>query len=218
MSWLFGKKKEEQPKLEEVREVQEVTFDLDPNANSASSFLNANLDTSKLHPLAGLDSGVEYFSLEDNETIHYDGLLPSRGWNDDLCYGTGVLYLSGLGVGGFSGLMEGLRTVQADAPAKIKVNHVLNTITKRGPFLGNSMGVLGIFYNFLNSKVLFDIRGKHDSANSIVAGALAGALFRAPRGLKPMLIASGITAGGAAVWCVAKQAIFGPPREETPLE
>ncbi|AOW07856.1 Tim17/Tim22/Tim23/Pmp24 family-domain-containing protein [Yarrowia lipolytica] len=215
MSWLFGKKKEEQPKVEEVRE---VTFDLDPNANSAASFLNADLDTTKLHPMAGLDAGMEYFTLEGNETIYYDGLLPSRGWNDDLCYGTGVLYLSGLGVGGFSGLMEGLRTVQEGAPAKIKINHVLNTITKRGPFLGNSMGVLGFFYNIINSKILYDIRGKHDSFNSIAAGAIAGAIFRAPRGTKPMLIASGITAAGAGVWCVFKQAVFGPPAEKTPLE
>jgi hypothetical protein len=52
-------------------------------------------DPARLHPLANLDkSDLEYIILED-EQIKSAGALPSRGWSDDLCYGTGATYLTG---------------------------------------------------------------------------------------------------------------------------
>lgn len=79
------------------------------------------------------------------------GALPSRGFTDDLCYGTGITYLSALGIGGSLGLVEGLRRVPVTAPTKIKLNAILNGVTRRGPFLGNSAGVVAMMYNGLST-------------------------------------------------------------------
>ena len=46
-------------------------------------------------------------------------------------------------------------------------------------------------------------RGKHDSANSIVAGGLSGMVFKSTRGLKPMMISGGIVASIAGGWAVS---------------
>jgi import inner membrane translocase subunit TIM23 len=67
--------------------------------------------------------------------------------------------------------------------------------------LGNSAGVVAMVYNCVNSGLGL-VRGKHDSANSIVAGALSGMLFKSTRGLKPMAISGGIVAGIAGAWTV----------------
>ena len=53
-------------------------------------------DPARLHPLANLDKQtLDYIILED-EQIKSQGALPSRGWTDDLCYGTGATYLTGI--------------------------------------------------------------------------------------------------------------------------
>ncbi len=57
-------------------------------------------------------------------------------------------------------------------------------------------------YNGINSTIGY-YRGKHDAANSIVAGALSGAIFKSTRGVKPMLISSGIVASIAGAWAVS---------------
>lgn len=180
----------------------------DPSsAQDVSSFLSdtAIPDPSQLHPLAGLNQeALDYLTLEDSALDELPGsrsALPSRGWSDDLCYGTGTTYLAALTTGGTWGLIEGLNKTPASAPPKLRLNGVLNSITRRGPFLGNSAGVVAMVYNCINS-TLGVARGKHDSANSIVAGALSGALFKSTRGLKPMMISGGIVAGIAGAWTV----------------
>jgi import inner membrane translocase subunit TIM23 len=63
-------------------------------APSVESILKPT-DPARLHPLANLDKeDLEYIILED-EQIKSAGALPSRGWTDDLCYGTGATYLTG---------------------------------------------------------------------------------------------------------------------------
>ncbi|SLM37622.1 mitochondrial import inner membrane translocase subunit tim23 [Lasallia pustulata] len=155
----------------------------DPStATDVSSFLGSSLpDPSQLHPLAGLNQQtLDYLSLEDSALSELPGArsaLPSRGWSDDLCYGTGVTYLSALTIGGAWGLIEGMNRLPASAPPKLRLNSVLNSITRRGPFLGNSAGVIAMVYNGINSTI-GHYRGKHDSANSVAAGALSGMLFK----------------------------------------
>ncbi|RHZ58953.1 protein transporter TIM23 [Aspergillus thermomutatus] len=186
----------------------------DPSAaQDATSFLSEALipDPTQLHPLAGLNQDtLDYLTLEDSALDEIPGsrsVLPSRGWSDDLCYGTGTTYLAALTLGGAWGLAEGLRRTPATAPPKIRLNGVLNSITRRGPFLGNSAGVVAMVYNGLNSGLGY-ARGKHDAANSIVAGALSGMIFKSTRGLKPMMISGGIVAGIAGTWTVIRRAIL----------
>lgn len=181
----------------------------DPSsAQDVSSFLgSASLpDASQLHPLAGLNQQtLDYLSLDESTLSDLPGsrsALPSRGWSDDLCYGTGVTYLTALTMGGTWGLVEGLNRAPASAPPKLRLNSVLNSMTRRGPFLGNSAGVVAMVYNGVNSTIGY-YRGKHDSANSVVAGALSGMLFKSTRGIRPMMISGGIVAGVAGGWAVS---------------
>jgi import inner membrane translocase subunit TIM23 len=177
------------------------------SSDGVDSFLNASTfaDPTQLHPLAGLDKEtLDYITLEDSAISDLPGaqsVLPSRGFTDDLCYGTGVTYLTALSLGGAWGLQEGLRR-SAGQPPKLRLNSVLNAVTRRGPFLGNSAGVVAIVYNCFNSYIGY-VRGKHDAANTIAAGALSGMLFKSTRGLRPMLISGGVVASVAGVWAVS---------------
>jgi import inner membrane translocase subunit TIM23 len=171
------------------------------------SFLNSSAfaDPSSLHPLAGLNKEtLDYITLEDSALSDLPGsqsVLPSRGFTDDLCYGTGITYLSALTIGGAWGMQEGLRR-SAGQPPKLRLNSVLNAVTRRGPFLGNSAGVLAICYNSFNSYIGY-LRGKHDAANTIAAGALSGMLFKSTRGLRPMAISGALVASFAGAWAVS---------------
>lgn len=185
----------------------------DPSqGQGVESFLGSSTfaDPSQLHPLAGLNKdSLEYLTLEDSVLSDLPGgqsVLPSRGFTDDLCYGTGVTYLAALSIGGGWGLQEGLRRSAGQAP-KLRLNSVLNAVTRRGPYLGNSAGVVAITYNCFNS-LIGSIRGKHDAANSVAAGALSGMLFKSTRGLRPMMISGGLVAGVAGVWTITRRSFF----------
>lgn len=162
-------------------------------------------DPAALHPLAGLNQDtLDYLTLDDDVLSDLPGsrsLLPSRGWSDDLCYGTGVTYLTALSIGGVWGLAEGLQRVPASAPPKLRLNSALNAITRRGPFLGNSAGVIAMMYNGINSTI-GHFRGKHDSFNSIAAGGISGFIFKSSRGVRPAMISSAIVGSIAGTWAV----------------
>lgn len=184
-----------------------------PSSDDVGSFINTPgaFDPSSLHPLAGLNQEtLDYLTLDDSALSDLPGsrsVLPSRGWSDDLCYGTGVTYLTALSIGGAWGLAEGLNRLPSTAPPKLRLNSALNAITRRGPFLGNSAGVMAMMYNGINSTIGY-YRGKHDSFNSVVAGAISGAVFKSTRGLRPMMISSGIVASVAGTWALTRKLVF----------
>ncbi|CCH61930.1 hypothetical protein TBLA_0F03960 [Henningerozyma blattae CBS 6284] len=202
MSWLSND--DSTSKLKETLGFDPSSIQLPTSANSGISGLNIS------HPLYGLDKGIEYLDLDDEKlsTVQgSQGIIPSRGWSDDLCYGTGSVYLLGLGFGGAMGLIDGLSSINRNYSGKLKLNTILNSITKRGPHWGNNAGVLAMTYNLINSS-LDSYRGKHDSMGSVVSGALTGAIFKSSKGVKPMVIASGLTAGAAGLWCGVKKQIL----------
>lgn len=172
---------------------------------------SAFADPSSFHPLAGLDSDtLEYLSLDDTALAEGHTVVPSRGFFDDLCYGTGVTYVSTLGLGGAWGLQEGLRRSRGQ-PFKLRLNSMLNAVTRRGPFLGNSCAVIAIGYNFINSYISY-LRGKDDAANVVLAGVLSGMAFRSTKGVKPMMIAGGVVGTVATGWAVCFTLPLSPPR------
>lgn len=68
------------------------------NPVTSTDLLLAAYDPTKLHPLAELGDKLDYLILDDEKTNDLPGAgtaVPSRGWSDDLCYGTGTVYLSG---------------------------------------------------------------------------------------------------------------------------
>lgn len=217
--------------------------------STSELFAAPGFDYNRLHPLAGLGKDdLEYLDIVDASPSTLEGgrtALPSRGWSDDLCYGTGTTYLSGasrgelgagravqapareqttdavfrlsfsvtslslgLAIGGFLGAREGLvRPLGVQSPTfRLRLNAVLNQVTRRGSFLGNSGGVLALVYNIIDASIDAG-RGKHDMAGSIAAGGLSGALFKCTAGVRPMAISSGIMMALAATWTTAKQAL-----------
>ena len=96
-------------------------FDPSVATTDVSSLIGAASlpDASKLHPLAGLNQQtLDYLSLDESALSDLPGsrsILPSRGWSDDLCYGTGVVYLTALTTGGTWGLIEGLNRTPASS-------------------------------------------------------------------------------------------------------
>jgi import inner membrane translocase subunit TIM23 len=126
-------------------------------------------------------------------------LAPSRGWSDDLCYGTGTTYLAGLTLGGAFGMAEGLKKSAGAPNMKVRLNTTLNSITRRGPGIGNSLGVIAMVYN--GTTAMIDAsRGQHDVFNSLAGGALAGALFKSTAGPRATLVSAGVCAGVAGAW------------------
>ena len=101
----------------------------------------------------------------------------------------------GLGVGGVWGLREGVHRPLAVSNTRLRINSVLNSVTRRGTFIGNSAGVLGmsiqclassapdsyarlaLVYNGINSSI-DHWRGRHDTVGSMIAGALTGAIYK----------------------------------------
>ncbi|KAL8287522.1 hypothetical protein RQP46_003380 [Phenoliferia psychrophenolica] len=219
------------------------------DAPTAASILSNSIDPASLHPLAGLidSKDLDYLLLDDDKISGVEGgksVLPSRGWGDELCYGTGSTYLAGLAAGGLWGLREGIRkplaprtptptstlpsttpssaTATAAAPpqppasaigaqarafaeasalkagaagttpggapdvkaaaakvsSRLRWNNILNQVTRRGSFTGNSAGVLALIYNGFNSTLDSYRGGKHDIYGSMFAGACTGALWK----------------------------------------
>ena len=185
-----------------------VTFE-NVSSDDVSSFMTSPgaFDVSALHPLAGVNQDtLDYLNLDDSALSDLPGgrsLLPSRGWSDDLCYGTGVTYLTALSIGGTWGLIEGLNRLPPTAPPKLRLNSALNAITRRGPFLGNSAGVVAMMYNGINSTIGY-YRGKHDAFNSVAAGGISGMIFKSSRGVRPMIVSGGIVASIAGTWAVSQ--------------
>ncbi|RDB23821.1 Mitochondrial import inner membrane translocase subunit tim23 [Hypsizygus marmoreus] len=184
------------------------------NAVQASDFLMAAYDPTKLHPLAQLGDQLDYLLLDDDKKSEVPGAstaIPSRGWSDDLCYGTGTMYLSGLALGGVWGVREGARRPLAVSNTRLRINSVLNSVTRRGTFIGNSAGVLALLYNGVNSSI-DALRGKHDTLGSMAAGALTGALFKSTAGVKPAIAAATFMSAMAGLWSYVKKSRHLTPR------
>ncbi|KAL7006910.1 Mitochondrial import inner membrane translocase subunit tim23 [Cystobasidiomycetes sp. EMM_F5] len=86
---------------------------------------------------------------------------------------------------------------------RVRLNTVLNSITRRGSFVGNNAGVLALIYNATNSSI-DKYRGLHDIYGSMLAGATTGLLWKSTAGIRPMAIASAGMTLGAAAWTTIK--------------
>ena len=114
MSWLWGSSSSKNELQKESQTATDSTSDYLRNASfshgegpapspdsalTASDLFKAAADPTKLHPLAEIGDKLDYLLLDDDKTSDMPGgttAMPSRGWSDDLCYGTGTMYLSGV--------------------------------------------------------------------------------------------------------------------------
>jgi import inner membrane translocase subunit TIM23 len=136
----------------------------------------------------------------------------------------GRFFSTGLGIGGLWGLREGARRPLAVSNSRLRINSILNAVTRRGTFIGNSAGVLGplcsvfsptcldmtlpslaLVYNAINSSI-DHWRGRHDLLGSMAAGGLTGAIYKSTgtfsllptSSLQPMLFSAGVKPAFAA--------------------
>ena len=121
-------------------------------------------------------------TFNQNTTPDYlDGLktIKRRSTTENVCYGAGLAYMVGHGIGGPWGVVEGLKHPEGTT-SMLRINAVLNGVTKRGPMVANSLAVIAVMYNGLNGGIVaLRPDEEDDDLNKIAAGALTGALFKA---------------------------------------
>jgi len=174
-------------------------------------FATSAFDPARLHPLAGLGDNLDYLLLDEDKVADLPGgqsALPSRGWTDELCYGTGTTYVSGLVLGGMWGFKEGMsRPLGTSNSWKLRINSILNGCTRRGSFLGNSAGILALFYNGVNSSI-DAFRGHHDIMGGMAAGAISGAMFKATAGVRSAVVSATLMMAASGTWAWAKKTLL----------
>ena len=122
----------------------------------------------------------------------------SRPFTLRLTYITGSGYLTGLAFGGLWGIAEGFFTILKlrEASRKVNLTAMLNSITRRGPFFGNTLGILSMYFA-MSEQILRKLRNREDNINKIVAGFTAGAIWRCSKSLRALTLAGAI--GGSLV-------------------
>ena len=98
-----------------------------------------------------------------------------------MTYSIGCAYGSGLLIGGFWGLLEGVK--KGGENRKLFVNSLVNGAVTKGPFLGNQFAVMTMFYVAGYNLINF-ARGEEDVLNATGAGVISGLLFKSAAGWK----------------------------------
>lgn len=96
-----------------------------------------NIDVKKLSPLYGAPAGKQGpdFITSQNKR--------GRDTYGQLVFNTGVTWLGAFTLAGIYGGIEGLRGA-ANPSFKVKMNSVMNGISRRGSVAGNAFGVVGM--------------------------------------------------------------------------
>mmetsp|Transcript_7723 Transcript_7723/g.18140 ORF Transcript_7723/g.18140 Transcript_7723/m.18140 type:complete len:202 (-) Transcript_7723:156-761(-) len=127
-----------------------------------------------------------------------------RSWGERLTFHIGSAYLAGLTTGGSYGLVEGLRTSQGER-RRIRINSVLNSMGRRGPGWGNSLGCVAMMCSILESAA-YNIRDTDDLLNPVGAGCLTGVIYKITSGPRVAMSAGlGLGAVAAAGAFMSKQ-------------
>jgi len=159
-------------------------------SNGSGSLLGNILSSVKLGPAIPTVSSATRDQLEYLFEDEYVSNGPS--WGARVCYGTGSTYLVGLATGGLWGLFDGLRNPQGSGSRRLRINCILNACTARGPFMGNSLGIVALVYNGLNGALIKARNDREDMWGSIAAATVSGAIFKSTAGLKKCVMGGGI--------------------------
>jgi mitochondrial import inner membrane translocase subunit TIM23 len=117
-----------------------------------------------------------------------------RQFGEQMVYSVGCAYGAGIALGGTWGVLEGVR--RGGENRKLFMNSVANGAATRGPFIGNQMGIMTIFY-VASYNILGWVRGEEDPFRAAAAGAISGALFKSFGGWQ---LAARYSAAGAVVF------------------
>ena len=147
--------------------------------------------------------------LSGADYLFEDAPQRKRSFSERACLTVGLSYFAGMGIGGVWGFIEGIRHPAATS-GRLKVTTVLNGVTKRGPAVSNSLGVVALMYSSINYAIVSARpSGNDDIINQTVAGAAAGALYKCTAGPRAMAIASLTGATLLAAGTVAEAVVKG---------
>lgn len=148
--------------------------------NTGNTMLNGLLHwrRKEAHEQEKKKNTIEYLFDDEYKTV-------GPTWSARVCYGVGTTYLGGLAVGGTWGAIEGLlRNRHNLLTTRLRLNQLLNAVTSRGPFVGNNAALLALLYNGVHGAVISGGDGGHGVGTATVSAAVAGALFRASKGVR----------------------------------
>ncbi|KAJ3415703.1 Mitochondrial import inner membrane translocase subunit tim23 [Chytridiales sp. JEL 0842] len=174
--------------------------------------------TLQLHPVPAEDQEIEYLFINSHPLGPKDvpvgsfGPIPMRTGTDKLCYGTGAAYMLGLTYGALYGTYRGLQIAQGNS-FKIRMNSVINSGTRYGPWAANSLGILTMGWSLLDN-AFSSYRGVSDYYNHFSAAFLTGAIFKSTAGIRPALVAGTLMSsvvGAYALYEGGLQEKFGLP-------
>lgn len=141
-----------------------------------------------------------------------EALVHRRSWSENLTYYTGMGYLAGAILGGGKGAMQAVSAPVAlagvESSQRLRLNQLLNTSGKMGRGAGNALGVLGLLFASFESFAGYLSNGQiPDEANTLIAGAATGTLYRSVRGPRQAAAAAVVGTAGAATLLVARKFI-----------
>ena len=178
-----------------MKDSEEINLNLNVNGENGKetrnmSILGNLLSSIKLGPTIPTVSS----STRDQLEYLFDDEYVSNGpsWGARVCYGTGSTYLIGLISGGLWGLADGLRNPQGNGSRRLRINCIMNACTSRGPFLGNSLGIVALLYNGLNGAIIKARNDREDMLGAVGAATLSGAIFKSTAGMKKCLVGGGM--------------------------
>ncbi|PJF19412.1 Tim17 domain-containing protein [Paramicrosporidium saccamoebae] len=139
------------------------------------------------------------------EFLFEDEYAPTGpSWGARICYGAGMTYLSGLAVGGSWGLLDGLRN-PAGRTTRLRLNCILNSMTARGPFVANNLGILALLYNLVHGGVVKAREGRYDLASEVGSAVTAGVIYKSTKGVKQAGVAGLLFGTGMLGYQLAKR-------------
>eukprot|EP00045_Choanoeca_perplexa_P000290 m.13662 g.13662 ORF g.13662 m.13662 type:complete len:225 (+) comp10201_c0_seq1:114-788(+) len=140
-----------------------------PNGAMQSPYLN----------IGGIDASM--LETSEPEFLFAGAKNKGRSFSEMMFYTTGSSYIGGTIAGGVYGIIEGLRHPAATSN-RLRVNTVLNAVQKRGPFLGNTLGIIALMYNTTNYSISKARGGTEDIFGHTAAATITGLAYRATSG------------------------------------
>ncbi|KAA0202165.1 hypothetical protein HAZT_HAZT006064 [Hyalella azteca] len=160
--------------------------------------------SSQLSPYLSVDPS---YLQNQPEFIPLEGAQPRRGRFELAFSQIGGLVMLGGSIGGVQGLYKGLQeTAVAGHTGKIRRTQVINFVTKRVSGSANTLGTIAVLYSALGCMLYWGRGNKEDSANTLLAGSLTGALYQSSGGLRKAGIGGvvGLALAGLFVACTSR--------------
>lgn len=106
----------------------------------------------------------------------------------------------GAGIGGVAGFYNGIKAANlAQQTGKLRRTQLINHVMKQGSATANTLGTIAVLYSAFG--VLLSLaRGEDDEANTIVAGAATGLMYKSTAGLRKCMIGGGVGLALSSLW------------------